>query len=53
MEEKTGSEQAIALDDKILNVYKNHPHRYVINNSDFEHKTQKLIAKISEILMDK
>lgn len=46
-------EQAITLDDKILNVYKHHPHRYIINNSDFEHKTQKLIAKISEILMDK
>lgn len=44
-------EQAIALDDRLLNSWVGHPHLRVIDNStNFEEKMKRLIAEISSFL---
>lgn len=45
------SEQAAALDDKLLSAWTGHPHLRVIDNSsDFENKMKRLITEISSFL---
>ena len=43
--------QAAELDDRIIDVWKNHPHFCIIDNSsDFENKLQRLIREIAAFL---
>lgn len=44
-------EQAIKVDDSILDAWKDHPRRYIIKNApDFEAKINELICKIDEVV---
>lgn len=51
---KETTEEAVALDDKITEVWKNHPHFEIIDNStNFEQKLERLLEKILTFLKNK
>jgi len=44
-------EEAAALDDKLLDCWKDHPyHRIIDNTGDFDHKMDRLISEIADFL---
>ena len=51
---KETAEEAVALDDKITEVWKNHPHFEIIDNrTNFEQKLDRLLEKILTFLKNK